>query len=211
MGCQFSRRELDHVHVVSDYMVTNSRALDSDLPWEQMIVEIKKNILRKWEVLKEENMAERSVLPKIKADTKWKEIMKRSNKAIEQIKLSNPNFTLTELNQLIYVAACAITDELRLKPRKTDNRKRKQPAWKLKIMKDIETNRKELSIIAELEKGSRVKDRKVRNIENKYKLKRNQSISELKEIIKQKMQAKAQRIRRFEKRSKCYRQNKIFK
>ena len=68
---------------------------------------------------------------------------------------------------------------------------KKQPAWKLKIMNDIETKRKELSIIAQLEKGSRVKERKIRSIENKYKLKRNQSITELKEIIKQKMQSNA--------------------
>jgi len=42
---------------------------------------------------------------------------------------------------------------------------RKKPAWKLKMKNDIETKRKELSIIAELEKGSQVKDRTVRNIE----------------------------------------------
>ena len=43
-------------------------------------------------------MAERSVIPKVKADKKSKKIIERANKAIEQIMLSNPNLSLTELN-----------------------------------------------------------------------------------------------------------------
>jgi len=81
----------------------------------------------------------------------------------------------------------------------------------MKIEKDIEMKRKELSILTELEKGSRVKERKVRNIEQKYNTRRNQNLPEVKEIIKQQMQAKAQRIHRFEKQTKFYRQNKTFK
>jgi len=72
------------------------------------------------------------------------------NKAIEQIKHFNAGLSLTELNQLIYAAATVITDELGLKTRKTTNRRRKQPAWKRKLQKDIETKRtEELSNIAE--------------------------------------------------------------
>ena len=112
----------------------------------------------------------------------------------------------------MYAAAFIITEELGIKPRKTTtNRKRKPPAWKMKIEKDIEMKRKELSILTELEKGSRVKERKVRNIEQKYNIRRNQNLPEVKEIIKQQMQAKAQRIHRFEKQTKFYRQNKTFR
>lgn len=117
-----------------------------------MITDMKENILRKWEVLKEEDMPERSALPKIKSDKKSKKVIQRANKATEQIKHSNAGLSLTELKQLIYAAATVITDELGLQPRKTANRKRKQPAWKLKLQKDIETKRKELSIVAELGK-----------------------------------------------------------
>ena len=64
--------------------------------------------------------------------------------------------------------------------------KENNPAWKLTLQKDIETKRKELSIIAELEKGhGHVKERKVRNNERKYNIWRNQSLTEVKEIIKQ--------------------------
>lgn len=50
--------------------------------------------------------------------------------------------------------------------------------------KDIETKRKELSIIAELEKDHPVKERKVRNVDRKYNIWRNQSRTEVKEILK---------------------------
>ena len=40
-----------------------------------MVVVIKENILRNWEVPKEKSMAERSALPKIKAGKKSKKIM----------------------------------------------------------------------------------------------------------------------------------------
>ena len=42
---------------------------------------MKDNILRKWEELKEEDMAERSVLPKIKTDNKSKKVIQRAKKS----------------------------------------------------------------------------------------------------------------------------------
>ena len=56
---------------------------NSDFEDDQLIVKIRKSILRKWEVLREENMGERPVLPEIKADKKSKKIIQRVNKAIE--------------------------------------------------------------------------------------------------------------------------------
>ena len=48
----------------------------------------------------------------------------------------------------------------------------------------------------------------MKNIGRKYKIRRNRT--KISEIMKQKMQANAQRLRRF-KESKFYRKNKIFK
>ena len=137
----------------------NNSIEETYLEDDDVISEMKDNILRKWEVLKEEDMAERPVLPKIKNDKKSKRLIQRANRAIELIKLSNAGFSLTELNQLIYAAAFIITEELGIKPRKTTtNRKRKPPAWKMKIEKDIEMKRKELSILTELEKALKLKN-----------------------------------------------------
>ena len=71
-----------------------------------------------------------------------------------------------------------------------------------------ETKGKELSIIAELENGSRMKEGGKHGKKNPKKPEPQWNIEN---IIKQKMQAKAHRIRRFEKRSKLHRHNKIFK
>ena len=117
----------------TDVHVNNNNNDEIVIEDEQMITDMKDNIVRKWEVLKKEDMAKRSALPKIKTDKKSKKVIQRANKAIEQIKHSNADFSPTELNQLIYAAATVITYELGLKPRKTTNRKRKQPAWKLKL------------------------------------------------------------------------------
>lgn len=65
----------------------------------------------------------------------------------------------------------------------TENENNLPGNWSYSV-KDIETKRKELSIIAELEKYHRVKERKVRNIDRKYNIWRNQSRTEVKEILK---------------------------
>ena len=70
--------------------------------------------------------------------------------------------------------------------------------------------RGELSVLSELQRGINVKGRKCRKMIKKYQLTK-ENILSVKETIKQKMQLKAQRIRRYEKRSKFYRQNMVSK
>ena len=56
-----------------------------------------------------------------------------------------------------------------------------------------------------LSKGINVKTRKGRKVKRKYKLQNENDMATAKERIKQKVQVKAQRIRRFEKKTKFYR------
>ena len=70
--------------------------------------------------------------------------------------------------------------------------------------------RRQLFILSELQRGVNVKGRRLRKMTKKYKL-TSKDILEVNEMIKQKMQLKAQRMRRYDKRSKFYRQNMIFK
>ena len=69
--------------------------------------------------------------------------------------------------------------------------------------------RGELSILSELQMGVNVKGRRFRKIPKKYQL-ASENILEVEEMIKQKMQLKAQRMRWYDKRSKFYRQYMIF-
>ncbi len=70
-----------------------------------------------------------------------------------------------------------------------------------------------LSLLCEIETGSTVKKRKVKQMKRKVNIKKWEGIPAVKEILKQKMQMKAQRLRRLTKRSNffSFRQNKTLK
>ena len=104
---------------------------------------------------------------------------------------------------------------LSLKLCKHVNRKKyyqvnKPPKWKVKIQKEIDLLRAEMSIFNEVSKGVNLKIRKLRKIKRKYKISDENALLPTKESLKQRMQVKAQRLRRFDKRDRFYRQNKIF-
>ena len=79
--------------------------------------------------------------------------------------------------------------------------------------KQISNWRKELSIIAETGRGpdNGKLNRKKRKIFKKYSVTNARKVGQLTETLKQKVQAKAQRIRRSENRETHYSQNKVFK
>ena len=66
-------------------------------------------------------------------------------------------------------------------------------------------------MLTELTRDSGISERKKRKIMRRYKIKEERDIHTEKEKLKQKIQAKAQRLKRFDKRSRQFRQNKLFK
>jgi len=78
------------------------------------------------------------------------------------------------------------------------------------MQKEIDFMRAEISILNEISKGVNVEIRMSRNIEKKYKISDENTLLIAKESLKQRMQVKAQRLRRLEKRDRFYRQNKVF-
>ena len=81
------------------------------------------------------------------------------------------------------------------------------------MQKQISSWRKELSIIAKTGTGSDNVELNEKNwkIFKKYSVTNAREVAQLTETLKQKVQAKAQRIRRYEKRETHYSQNKMFK
>ena len=81
------------------------------------------------------------------------------------------------------------------------------------MQKQISSWRKELSIIAETGKGSDngKLNRKNMKIFQKYRVTNAREVAQLKETLKQKVHAKAQKIRKYEKMETQYSQNKMFK
>ena len=76
--------------------------------------------------------------------------------------------------------------------------------------KEIEHLVRKPFILSKLEKGINMKENMCRKLRRKYKLNK-ENITTVKEILKQRMQLKAQTMKRYEKRGKFYHQNLIFK
>jgi len=119
---------------------------------------------------------------------------------------------ITDINNLIYAAATIMTQTLN-EPSKRSKNRRNVKFWKIRMQKEISSCRKELLIIAETETGSDngQLDRKKRKIFQKYRVTNVREVAQLTETLKEKVQAKAQIIRRYEKRDTQYSQNKVFK
>ena len=112
---------------------------------------------------------------------------------------------------MLYVCAKTVESKLGVKPKKKRKpNKNKKPKWKINIVKKIETMRGEMSILSEIERNKDPKNQKSQNVIREYKITIGIDIPSIKEELKQKIQVKAQRERRFDKRNKFYRQNKIF-
>jgi hypothetical protein len=98
-------------------------------------------------------------------------------------------------------------------PSKRSKNKRNVKFWKIRMQKQISNWRKELPIIAETGTGSDIGklNRKKKKSFQKYSVTNAREVGQLTETLKQKVQAKAQRIMRYKKRETQYNQNKIFK
>ena len=115
---------------------------------------------------------------------------------------------------LQYVTAYVISENMGKTPKlpKTKSNKRQQPKWKTKIGNQIKSMRADLSILTDMaQKGETQKiSKKKQRIKKKYKITTNQDLQTVRETLKMKIQGKAQRIRRYVKRSKQFSQNQMF-
>ena len=114
---------------------------------------------------------------------------------------------INEVNELIYATAYVTTESIGKKITKRQQRKRKQPFWKVKIEKEIKELRIDLSILTELTKDNGMTERKRRKIRRKYSVRNENEIDIAKEKVRQLIQAKGQRVRRFERETVRTKQN----
>ena len=113
-----------------------------------------------------------------------------------------------------YTAALLITNKI-ASPKPTTNGKQRgePPAWQQRLQKQIDQLRGDISTITEYTKGNTTNKirRKLKTILKKHKITAKEQLIACKEDLKQAPQAKAQRIRRYTKRSEQYKQNKMFR
>ena len=152
-------------------------------------------------------MSEREKLPKLKTNSKLIKLQEEVNGVIEDL-LEENEMDITDINNLIYAAAKFMTQSLN-GPSKRSKNGRNVKLWKIRMEKQISSWRKELSIIAETGTGSDngKLNRKKRKILNKYRVTDAKEVAQLTETLKQKVKAKAQRIRRYEERETQCSQN----
>ena len=152
--------------------------------------------------VKSQPMKERKKLSKVKNDKKLKRVVKILDKIIEET--STDNMDLTTTNQMQYTAALLITNKI-TPPKPTTNRKPRggPPAWQQRLQKQIDQLRGDISIINEYTNGNTTNKirSKLKTILNKHKITADEQLIACKEDLKQALQAKAQRLRRYTKRS----------
>ena len=187
--------------------IQNTNSINEETKYQQL----RNDIIQRLIEIQHQELYDRDMLPKITNDRKTKQLIKQTNGVIEDIIASSTeSLDLTLINQLCYAAASVVTEMINPKKKK-QHRTRKQPKWKEDIEKDIKRKRNDLSLLTEMEQNRLTNQRKVRQMKKRYTIKNMTDIPQAKEKLKQQIQAKAQRIRRYEKRSKQFRQNKIFK
>ena len=154
-------------------------------------------------------MKERKKLSKLKNDKKLKRVVKTLDKIIEET--STDNMDLTIINQMQYTAALLITNKI-TPPKPTTNRKPRggPPAWQQRLQKQIDQLRGDISIITEYTNGNTTNEIRRKHLK-KHQITASEQLIACKEDLKQTLQAKAQRIRRYTKRSEQYKQNKLFR
>ncbi|XP_047484152.1 uncharacterized protein LOC125035884 [Penaeus chinensis] len=136
---------------------------------------------------------QRKGLNKLKHSKQNSELLLAANSALARI-CEKEHLNLTEINQLIYAAAAAISGEIKQKPPRKP-KSSEGPKWKMRIKSKISLLRKDISVLAELNKGVACSSLH----QKANKIKSRHGISELAELIrtlKMKLQAKAQRLRR---------------
>ena len=183
---------------------------DSETRTTEPCPEVICNILREFSIAKQLDMDSRDYLPKIPISKRNMEIIDMHNTALAHILKENGK-DVTNLNHLIYATAKSATKSIGISTNKNAKKyKRSEPKWKAKIRREIDSLRGELSILTELADGRNVKTRKGRKVRRKYDIKNEANINVAKEVLKQRISVKSQRLRRYEKRERFFRQNRMF-
>lgn len=152
---------------------------------------MKSDILTKWETVKNQPIAQTLSLPKIRTDLHELDAINNVNEAIKEIKEKyNKAFILTEINQISYVTALIITEQVG--ETSEGNKPKKESA----LMESTngeqhQKKRSDLSFLVEMEKDSRIKEGKRKQMLKRYNIKNQADLVTAKEVLKQQIQAKA--------------------
>eukprot|EP00795_Rhopilema_esculentum_P006964 gene6964-12586_t len=125
---------------------------------QEEVVKMRTDILEELSLIQHAIINERESLLKIRHTNKYRNIIEVGNEALKQLcEETDPN--LTELNELIYATGKVIQKRCGVKPKRKKRIvcKPSKPKWQVKIDKEIENHRKEISLLEELQEDKEIK------------------------------------------------------
>ena len=121
-----------------------------------------------------------------------------------------PTSSITETNNLLLAGAHVVCERLGEKPSSQRTNQRKDPLWKRRIEDKITQVRKDISHLEEMRKGTVLKQRILEGLHRRHPLLKKKGIPCVVEELKQRLRAKAAKIKRFNNRTERFHQNKLF-
>ena len=118
------------------------------------------------------------------------------NAILKGIKSEN----ITETNRLIRACAIFVGRKVGLKPKQRRGNPVKEPWWKRRIQQSIQELRKHINILQRKKRGEIKQKEKYKVIEHKYRVKKKIQLNVVLEELKQRMQVKATKIKRYDQR-----------
>ena len=113
---------------------------------------------------------------------------------------------ITEVNDLIYRGAALVTEMLGIKSCRND---KKEPFWKRRLENQLKVLNKDLSRVNMLIERRKVKKKHEDLLQKRYNIKQ-RGLQTTKEIICQRIKAKAAKIKRYNQRMSQFQQNRLF-
>ena len=136
-------------------------------------------------VVQHTSINDRESLLKVRHTNKYRIIIDVGNEALKQLcNEMDPN--LTKLNELIYATGQVVQKRCGVKHKRKQNsvRKPNKPKWQVKIDKEIENLRKEISLLVELQLDKEIRSGKARKVVRKHRIESNDNIPAIKEELK---------------------------
>ena len=138
-----------------------------------------------------------------------KNLLKDWTMKINAILKGTKSENITEINRLIRASAIYVGRKVGLKPKQRRGNPVKEPWWIRRIQQSIQELRKHIKILERKKRGETKKKEKYKVIEHKYRVKK-KGLHVVLEELKQRMQAKATKIKRYDQRIEQYSINRLF-
>ena len=127
------------------------------------------------------------------------------NRVVSEIQTSN----ITDTNKLINATAIYIARQVGLKMGGREGKGSKEPQWKRRIKDSIAELRRHVNILERSKQGKLKRKEKYTKLERKYSIKQKGEKVVIEEL-KQRLQAKSAKLKRYEQRIHRYQVNRLF-